>query len=1163
MEAAPLVQNSASSGESNAPAPTAVACVEVQINGSSYQVPASCNIVEACRQAGVYVPTVCYHPRLKPVGKCGVCTVDIEGSKEGVLACSTKVAPGMRIHTDTPEVKARCSAALTRLMNRMRSRQAQETSPQASREFRELLAWAQESAKDETSNAVVIDPSTCIECGRCARACKELQGIGALKLTDSAMAPVQATSDEGLYHSDCISCGQCSAFCPTGAIHEVTDFGPLREAIRQGKVIVAQTAPATRVAFAEEWGLEPGTVAERKMVGALKASGCHFVFDTNFTADLTILEEGTELLGRIKKGGPFPMITSCCPAWINMCEKLYPEFLPNLSTCKSPEGMLGALIKTYWADRMGKKPTEIFSLSIMPCTAKKDECRRDVLGRRGYQDVDMVLTTREAARWVKEQGFQEWAALPERDYDNPLSEYSGGAVLFAATGGVMEAALRTAYEVGTGRRLESVDFRAVRGWQGIREATVDFDGRPIKVAVAHSAGQARKLLDALRADPEHRLGLHFIEIMSCQGGCIGGGGQPKSNDPAVLQKRAGAIYALDTHMAVRRSHENVALQQLYTNFLGAPNSHKAHELLHTHYRDRSKEKQRTALVLYATQTGNSEQAARRLSSELQAARFAVRLAAMDAIGPAEVAREPLVLLVTSTFGEGERPDMAGPLWDWLAAQPAGALSTVAYGVFGLGSSKYTKFCQAARDFDGRLEFLGARRVVELGKGDETADDGYATAFDPWVAALYDELGVEPPKQAVVPHYRVMLSLEASQPVPPPPNTMFATLVVNKPLTPEDYGRPIIFSELDIGETGFEYSVGDSLGIHPLNPTEHVDAFLHWYHTNPDAVISIVPASDSTAPLPLPPTMTVRHLFERYLDIFARPRKIFFRQLAQFAQRPDERARLERLQGPEGKDDLAGYLKDFPSYVNVLQDFPSAHPTMDYLVEMIPPIKPRLYSVASTPKEDPHRVQLVVAIPTEWSRQRRTIVGGGLCTTFLFASQPGALVPVNINPGTLRPPPDPAAPMLLVALGTGVAPMRALLRDRLMDKRRRGLAATGPATLYQACRHREKDWVLRDEMAEYQREGVLTTHIGAFSHDQPGRFETADLLMTENPAPVWDILKHPNAYYFYCGPAAYSIPAKLETAIVGACQTAGGMSPEKATEYVETMKREGRFLLEAF
>ncbi|KAJ4462117.1 iron hydrogenase [Paratrimastix pyriformis] len=1048
--------------------------VEVQINGSSYQVPASCNIVEACRQAGVYVPTVCYHPRLKPVGKCGVCTVDIEGSKEGVLACSTKVAPGMRIHTDTPEVKARCSAALTRLMNRMRSRQAQETSPQASREFRELLAWAQESAKDETSNAVVIDPSTCIECGRCARACKELQGIGALKLTDSAMAPVQATSDEGLYHSDCISCGQCSAFCPTGAIHEVTDFGPLREAIRQGKVIVAQTAPATRVAFAEEWGLEPGTVAERKMVGALKASGCHFVFDTNFTADLTILEEGTELLGRIKKGGPFPMITSCCPAWINMCEKLYPEFLPNLSTCKSPEGMLGALIKTYWADRMGKKPTEIFSLSIMPCTAKKDECRRDVLGRRGYQDVDMVLTTREAARWVKEQGFQEWAALPERDYDNPLSEYSGGAVLFAATGGVMEAALRTAYEVGTGRRLESVDFRAVRGWQGIREATVDFDGRPIK---------------------------------------------PKSNDPAVLQKRAGAIYALDTHMAVRRSHENVALQQLYTNFLGAPNSHKAHELLHTHYRDRSeKEKQRTALVLYATQTGNSEQAARRLSSELQAARFAVRLAAMDAIGPAEVAREPLVLLVTSTFGEGERPDMAGPLWDWLAAQPAGALSTVAYGVFGLGSSKYTKFCQAARDFDGRLEFLGARRVVELGKGDETADDGYATAFDPWVAALYDELGVEPPKQAVVPHYARAPSLPARAARPTPS------------LTPEDYGRPIIFSELDIGETGFEYSVGDSLGIHPLNPTEHVDAFLHWYHTNPDAVISIVPASDSTAR--------------------CRPEDLFFRQLrGQFAQRPDERARLERLQGPEGKDDLAGYLKDFPSYVNVLQDFPSAHPTMDYLVEMIPPIKPRLYS-------------LVVAIPTEWSRQRRTIVGGGLCTTFLFASQPGALVPVNINPGTLRPPPDPAAPMLLVALGTGW-PHAGLLRDRLMDKRRRGLAATGPATLYQACRHREKDWVLRDEMAEYQREGVLTTHIGAFSHDQPGRFETADLLMTENPAPVWDILKHPNAYYFYCGPAAYSIPAKLETAIVGACQTAGGMSPEKATEYVETMKREGRFLLEAF
>ncbi|KAJ4462081.1 iron hydrogenase [Paratrimastix pyriformis] len=1102
--------------------------IEISLNGTPLRVPEGINIIEACRQAGVYVPTICYHPRLKAVGKCGMCTVDIEGAPEGgVLACSTKVQAGMRIRTDSMPVKARASAAISRLINRIRSRNAIDVAPQASRDFADLMHWASTSGNDHTSHSIQINPKDCVECSRCTRACRDLQGIGVLKLTDSNLAPIQSTEAAGLASSSCISCGQCTFYCPTGAISEVSDFAPLRQAIASGKVIVAQTAPATRVAIGEMFGLEPGTVSTRKMVGALKEAGFHFVFDTNFGADLTIMEEGTELLARLKAGGPFPMITSCCPAWINLCEKLYPDFIPNLSTCKSPQAMLAAVVRTYWAEAIGKQPSDIFLVSVMPCTAKKDEIIRQDLGREGYRDVDMVLTTREVARWMQEQGIREWAAVSEADYDNPMGESSGAGMLFGATGGVMEAALRSAFEMGTGQRLEKLDFQSVRGFQGIKQATIDFDGRPIKVAVVHAAANVRKLLEAVRADPGH-LGLHFIEVMACTGGCIGGGGQPKSNDPLVLEKRTRSVYEIDAQKTLRRSHENPSLLNLYSHFLGRPGSHKAHELLHTHYQDRSPGTRdamaagggddesicttdpaaKRALVLYATQTGTTAQAARRLNNELVAAKFASHMRPMDAITPADIASEPLVLILISTFGEGERPDMANPVWEWLGQQDENALIETSYAVFGLGSSKYAQYCQAAKEFDAKFEALGARRILELGKGDDCAEDGYAAAFDPWIAQLYEELGVDPPRQAIVPHYRVMLSLEASLPIPPPPGTMFGTLINVRTLTPPDVTDPILFQEFDISQTGYTYQAGDSVGVHPSNPPEPVESFMRWYRLRPDAVVSVVPTRENGPMLPIPPALTVRHLFERYLDIFARPRKIFFRQLVQFAVRTTERERLERLSSAEGKDDLTAYLADQPSYVNVLQDFPSAHPTLDYLVEMVPLIKPRLYSAASSPRENPGKVELIVAIPTDWSRQRRTIPGGGLCTSFLQIIRPGAVLPLNVHPGALRPPKDPRAPMLMVTMGTGVAAMRCLLRERLVEKRHG--ATLGPCLLYQQCNHRHGDYVLGDEMQGYLRAGVLTAYTPIFALDDPPPRSAVDLLIRADPRPVWDILKLPNA-----------------------------------------------------
>ncbi|GKT24526.1 NADPH fad oxidoreductase, putative, partial [Aduncisulcus paluster] len=873
-----------------------------------------------------------------------------------------------------------------------------------------------------------------------------------------------------------------------------------------------------------------------------------------------------------------------CPAWINSVEQDFPEFIPNLSSCKSPMMMLGRIVKQYWAEKAGIDRSKIFQVAIMPCTAKKMEIERQQMLVDGDKDVDAVLTTRELGALIRKHHIK-FSELEDSEFDCPLGTSTGAAVIFGVTGGVMEAALRTAYEVTTKTPLPTLEYSPVRGVdKNIKVSTVELplpDGnkKTIKVGVCNGIKAAHKLLADIKSG--EATDFDFIEVMSCPGGCIGGGGQPRSLDPEILKKRSEATYTCDERSAIRRSHENPTINKLYEEYYEEPNSHKAHHDLHTHYTDRSaaiirpieeeEEEEEVVdvdgtplLIVYATQTGNCKEVAQRIAAESKTKdiNFAPRVKSIDKITFTDIPKASLLVYVTSTFGMGEHPDMGQPFMEWLdkADHPNNLFGNTKFGVFGLGSSSYKAFCAAALEVDERVVELGAKRLVPCGKGDELHAEKYEGALGPWLEAFWESLGASEKGGVPAvpePKYAVLRTTSMNNPPPAPTGFQYASFTYKEKIVPETAEREAFRFDIDISECSLEYKTGYHIGIMPRNADETVAKFCEFHKLNPEECVVVQQVGSEPVPTGLKHSLSIYEIFSQYKDLQGPVSRSFLKRLIPFADSKDREV-LERLVSKEGIEEFtASYLKEGINFGEIWEYFPSVRPSLEFLIELVPSQKSRLYSIASSDLMHPDVVELVIGL-VSW-KTPKGVVRYGATTSYLKsldpAKKPRILCTIKSSP--LCPPTKTETPYIMVGLGSGIAPFRGWMQERQMLKEQG--KPLGKAYLLFGCRRRSEDFLCGDELEKWDKEGLVELRC-AFSREIPGQKVYCPHLLQNDPMIVKNCLFDEDGGIYYCG--ITGLPQTLMD-IVRKQFGDFGLTEKQIEERVELLEGKGQMIFEAW
>jgi len=1086
-----------------------------KVNGITVEVSPGTTILEACHKVNVYIPTLCHHPDIPPAGKCGLCVVKVNGSNY-VLSCSNKVTDGMVIETNTPEVKAKALDALNKF-NDMPMMPVSDEVEEVWKYF--YPKQPKRGRKSERTNALSFDSKVCIDCDRCVRTCADVQAIGALDESSHALA-----------QNECISCGQCTTVCPTNALVEKSSIGEVLRAMAKGKIVVIQTAPSVRVAVGEIFGDPVGTVCTGKIISAAREMGFKYVFDTNFGADMTILEEGTELIDRITNKGVLPQFTSCCPAWINFVEKIHPEIIPHLSTAKSPHMMAGRTIKTYFAEKKGYNPDQLYVVSLMPCTAKKDEIKRpQMLG-----DVDAVLTVREFGQMIKDFGI-DWNSLPNSSFDPILGESTGAAALFGVTGGVMEAAVRFAHEEITKAKLGKVEYRMLRGFKGIKTANARIGDVDLKLAVCSGIANARELIES--GDYKS---FHFIEVMACPCGCIAGGGQPKLKSRADSVRRAEAIYSIDQQMTTKvTSNDNQELLQVYSSFMGKPNSEKAHHLLHTHYQmqttpilEMKRKMDQMPIVAFGSASGNSSRIARTLAGYIGTTPIALNMCGLQ-----KIVKQGTAIIICSTFGDGEFPANAEKFFEQLK-ESTEDLSSLRFAVCALGSRDYPKFCVAGHMIDRLLVEKGAKRLLPIIELDASSSDKGEGEFEKWAPQVVSTLGFKMPEISVEASYKLTLSEDENDPIHKksmkPLGYQWGVMLSSTILTPQGYEPAMHRYQIKL-PVGMVYEAGDHVSILARNDPEQVNQVIKLLGLNLKTIVK-VETSLPECYNAIPEKVTIEELFSQYLDLNGRPNRTLLRAFKQYTKDTFIKERLDKILDPSDTQFFDDLMKDISVSEFIFEFGKGGYPPLDVLATAIPQIQSRLYSIASAPSATSTAMDLVITDNIFGPGNSRR----GLCTSFLrrFGL---TRIAIRTQKGCFGYPSSPDTPIIMAALGCGVAPMLSLLQHRESLKK-----PIGNASLFFGCRFRNTYPILDSMLENYIDTEALNDLYVAYSRDGTTKTYITDL-MQQNPDVVWKYWSNPKTEFFYCGPAR-GIPDQLHQIFVSISMEKGNMTREQAEEF---------------